>query len=329
MKTIAVLMLCASALCAQAVELTDGEARALIAYGRLWDRPDQFYRSALPHSKLAHVASGREVRFLTDHARIALEACRAKLLMKPFDVEDAHALYRLGRLHAILEADSMTVNGARIAQQEFGGPNVNLVLLLGDDIVQPISATGARATVEDGVAITQVRPIARNIYSVNTLGLASGLLTRAFAFDLPSIPDKANFILIRGDDGKKLRFTANLAMAPELETETRAMLRYAADSTVKPGKPVSLAFSLLTQKGKDPDTIFLVEADSIWRTPTVVGQHAELVSQITTPAVFRYRRGEDAGVYQLELSTAGLSAGRYDLRVRIGKATRSLPFGIK
>jgi hypothetical protein len=309
-------------------QISDQEIQSLIAYGQLWDKPDQFYASALPFSRLVHVASMRSVRFMTDRALICLEASRAKLLMRPFGIEEARKLFVPGRLRATLEVESMSSSGARYARKHYGG-QINLILVSGDDLVQPAFQSGTSASTGDGVAISQVSRIMGNLYAVNTLGFMPGMLTRGFAFKLSQIPNSAEFILVR-TDGKKERFRAQMDLERKMDPASHALLRYAPDSGAKAGKPITLSFSLVGgPKAKGPESVYIVEADSVWRTPIVVGQVPVKVADVPVAAVFRYHESEDGGVYRLDFPTTGLEVGRYELRVRVGDQVRSLPFGVK
>jgi hypothetical protein len=308
---------------------TDDDFKVLIAYGQTWRKPDQLYRDGLPESVLVNVASGRAVRFMTDRARICIEACRAKLLLKPFGVSEARAIFKDSRLHAILEASSMTRNGAARAAEEFGGRDINMVLMLDGEMIQPIVIGGATGESGPGLELTRVSRAAPGFFALNTMDLTPGFLSRPFTFEPPAIPTRASFILVNAD-GKKRNFTASLLpLRPGRQIDSTVLLDYPLDAAVKPGKPAFFRVQVVTDK-KTPDTdAKIIRAESVWRTPTARGSEALKVKDLPITSVFAFHATGRGGVYEFELATDGMEPGRYGLRANICGSTKELPFNVK
>ena len=79
-------------------------------------------------------------------------------------------MFNPNRLHAILEASSATRNGAARANKQYGGRDINLVLLIGGGMMQPQTVGGPEGGIGTGAQLTQVSRVGRGFYTVNTLG---------------------------------------------------------------------------------------------------------------------------------------------------------------
>jgi hypothetical protein len=308
---------------------SDDDLRTLIAYGRTFPKPDQLYEGGgLPESVSVGVSSGRAVRFMTDRAIICIEACRAKLLLKPFEVADARAIFNPNRLHAILEATSITRNGFAHANKQFGGEDLNLILSVGGEMLQPLAIGAPRGGTAGGVQLTQVSRVGRGFYTVNTLDLTPGYLSRAFTFELPSPAAgiaEVNLILV-DSKGKQKRFSANLSPL-RADTKPGIAFDYPFNGAVKPGKPFSFRVHMDSGQGASK----VLRAESIWRAPEAKGALATKIKDLPPESVFSFHPDEQGGggLLKFDLPTDGLAPGKYQLRVLVGGHETNLFFGVR
>ena len=329
MKTLALLLAFASISLAQEVSPSDADLQALIAYGQQWRTPDKLYDGGLPHSARIEISGMRTLIVMDDRANICLEACRAKMLLKSFGVAEARRLFNPNRLHAVLEVASMTVSGALNARDNFGRNDINLIILLNDQQIQPVYVSGAHSETASGIQVGTINT-AGNFAFVNTLALAPGLLTRAFAFEIPAIPAKAGFILVQSD-GKKQQFEGSLLdLKQRLDDIARIRLQYPNDLTVKAGSPAKLRFSFCDLNGKVTLRATIVQAESIWKTGKTPTEDRVKVKEIQAPAVCSFKRNfEEGGIYEFSAPTDGLAPGTYELLFRAGMRLVSLPFRVR
>lgn len=307
---------------------TDAELQTLITYGQSWRSPDRLYQDALPYSTITRLTDMRKIRFMTDDANICLEACRAKLLLQKFGLPEARALYKANRIQAVLEVDSATVIGAQSAREDYGKRDINLVLLDGENLLQPSFIGSPSSETGAGLAMGTITR-AGNVAFVNTIGLVAGILTRSFSFDLPVLPQTARFILIRSD-GKKQRFTASLAdLSPNLEDDFQILLQYTPSAAVPSGQDAQLRFSMRDGRGKPISRPLIIRADSIWRQPITVTGRPSKVADLPATSLFSYRRDAETAIYSLALPTAGLEACPYSLQIRVGGHIKALSFSVK
>ena len=171
-------------------------------------------------------------------------------------------MFRANRLHAVLEAESMTVNGGRNARKKYGG-DVNLVIIDGGDTIQPTRIGNSSAEIGDVVEIGTVNRVGKNLLVYNSMGLASGMLTRLFSYNLSSLPAVAHCVLVQAD-GKQKPFTATLSdLAPTPDDDFR-ILPSRSEAT-RAGKPAEIRFYLENANGKPMSRPLIITADSIWR----------------------------------------------------------------
>jgi len=311
---------------------SDDDLRALVAYGQTWHKPDQLYLSGLPESVLVGVSSGRAVRFMTDRAYICIEACRAKLLLKPFGVTEARAIFNPNRLHAILEATSLSRAGAAHAAAEFGGRDLNLVFLIGGQALQPRDIGGAEGGVGPGVQLTQVSRVGGGFYAVNTLDLTPGFMSRAFTFELPSPVaevEEGNFILVNSK-GKQRKFAASLLrLRAERKTEPALLCDYNTNASTRAGKAFPFRIRFQTVKGGPDADAKIVRAESIWRPPEMQGGQSTKIRDLSAASVFSFQSTQEGGLYRFDLPTDGLEPGRYEMRVRVEGNTKAVFFNVK
>jgi hypothetical protein len=268
---------------------------------------------------------------MTDRACICIEACRAKLLLKPFGVTEARAMFNPNRLHAILEASSLSRAGAAHATAEFGGRDLNLVLLINGELLQPTGVGGAEGKIGPGVQLTQVSRVGKGLYTVNTLDLTPGFMSREFTFALPSPATEiaeGNFILVNSK-GKQRKFRASLLpLRTDRKMEGNVLCDYNTNAAAKAGKAFSFRIRFQTPNGSPDANAKIVRAESIWRTPETQGDSTK-IRDLPAASVFSFQSTDSGGLYKFDLPTDGLGPGTYELRLLVEGTAKTLFFAVK
>jgi hypothetical protein len=234
------------------------------------------------------------------------------------------------RLHAILEASSATRNGAARANKQYGGRDINLVLLIGGEMMQPQTVGGPEGGIGTGAQLTQVSRVGHGFYTVNTLDLTPGFLSRAFTFVLASpVMDvtEANFILV-DSKGKQRKFGASLLpLRTDSGAQTIVVCDYPVNSATRQGKPFSFRLRVDSGHGAVPK---IVRAESIWSAPEARGEQATKIKDLPLDSVFVFQPAEHGGgQYRFELSTDGLAPGKYRMQALIGERITTLFFAVR
>jgi hypothetical protein len=197
-------------------------------------------------------------------------------------------------------------------------------------MVQPQTVGGPEGAVGTGVQLTQVSRVGHGFYTVNTLDLTPGFLSRAFTFELPSpVADvaEANFILI-DSKGKQRKFSASLLpLRTDSGTQAIVVCEYPVNAATKQGKPFSFRLRVDPGHGAVPK---IVRPVSIWSVPEAKGEQATKIRDLSPELIFIFQLAEHGGgQYRFELPTDGLAPGKYRMQVLIGERTTTLFFAVK
>lgn len=295
--------------------------RYLLKYGRNWAHPSDLIEDGLPHSISIKVA-GKVLTFQTDHSFIALQASRARLLMRDFGAHEAGKWLNPQLMRVIVQAKTMPANliwvrdGIRFQP---GG--------VGDTTTEASRLYFEYGFRVGGFLFSAAVPVEANKY------------TTAFDFLVPQpFPAKAEFILI-ASDGKRERLSVDISeirdwACPRAPKGFHTVFAYDYQKQVKVGSNLNFRLQIADGKSKNissrrvllhPHLIKCSDGSSL-PVPKEQDEFEEW------DAAFRFDLGvgTNGGGYRYDLPTKGLKPGAYKLLVLVeDDAVAELPFNLK